>query len=155
MSFILRLAGRELARQAWRLGLLAGCIAVGFAAFFSTYGFSGRVLAGIRAESRSLLGADLAVSSRGLMPSGAAARVRRDEVRLDLAEGVRDLGHGADRAAGRVHAEVERDRVELVAEDAGEREQQHAGSRAGAAGPESWSRARRPASRPGARPWPC
>jgi len=75
LRFVLRMAGRELARQAWRLGLLAGCIAVGFAAFFATYGFSGRVLAGIRAESRSLLGADLALASRGLMPAQARARV--------------------------------------------------------------------------------
>jgi len=72
--FVLRMAGRELARQAWRLALIALCIALGFAAFFATYGFSGRVLAGIRAESRSLLGADLALSSRGLMPPGALAR---------------------------------------------------------------------------------
>jgi len=76
VRFILRMAGRELARQAWRLALISLCIAVGFAAFFTTAGFSGRVLAGIRAESRSLLGADLAVSSRGLMPPAAADRIQ-------------------------------------------------------------------------------
>ena len=76
LRFFLRMAGRELGRQAWRLALLALCIAAGFAAFFATYGFSGRVLAGIRAESRSLLGADLALGSRGPMPPLARARVQ-------------------------------------------------------------------------------
>ena len=75
MNFILRLAGREGARQAWRLALITLCIAVGFAAFFATAGFSGRVLAGIRAESRSLLGADLALAARGPMPPQALARL--------------------------------------------------------------------------------
>jgi len=75
-AFVLRMAGRELGRQAWRLALICLCIAVGFAAFFATYGFSGRVLAGIRAESRSLLGADLALSARGLLPPAALARVQ-------------------------------------------------------------------------------
>ena len=77
LRFFLRMAGRELGRQAWRLALLALCIAAGFAAFFATYGFSGRVLAGIRAESRSLLGADLALASRGLMPAQARARANK------------------------------------------------------------------------------
>ncbi len=75
-SFVLRMAGRELARQAWRLALIALCIALGFAAFFATCGFSGRVLAGIRADSRALLGADLALSSRGLMPPRALDRAQ-------------------------------------------------------------------------------
>ena len=75
MSFILRLAGRELQRQAWRLALISLCIAVGFAAFFATSGFSGRVLTGIRTESRSLLGADLGLSARGPMPPRALARL--------------------------------------------------------------------------------
>jgi putative ABC transport system permease protein len=75
LSFILRMAGRELRQQAWRLLLIALCIGVGFAAFFTTYGFSQRVLAGIHAESRALLGADLDLSSRGLMPPGALARL--------------------------------------------------------------------------------
>ena len=68
MSFILRMAGRELQRQAWRLALIALCIAVGFAAFFATHGFSARVLESIASESRAMLGADLVLSSRGLMP---------------------------------------------------------------------------------------
>ena len=74
MTFVLRMAARELRSQAWRLLLIALCCAVGFAAFFTTYGFSQRVLGGIHAESRALLGADLALSSRGLMPPGALAR---------------------------------------------------------------------------------
>lgn len=73
MNFVLRMAGRELARQGGRLALIALCLAVGFAAFFATYGFSGRVLAGIRSESRALLGADLAVTSRGPLPAAAVA----------------------------------------------------------------------------------
>jgi len=75
LSFILRMAGRELRQQAWRLLLIALCIGVGFAAFFTTYGFSRRVLTGIHAESRALLGADLELSSRGLMPPAALARL--------------------------------------------------------------------------------
>ena len=50
MNFILRMTGRELSRQAWRLLFISLCLALGFAAFFATYGFSGRVLAGIRAD---------------------------------------------------------------------------------------------------------
>jgi putative ABC transport system permease protein len=73
VSFILRMAGRELARQGWRLALIALCLAVGFAAFFATYGFAGRVLAGVRHESRSLLGADLSVAARGEVPPAAVS----------------------------------------------------------------------------------
>jgi putative ABC transport system permease protein len=62
--------GRELSRQAGRLLLIALCIAVGFAAFFATTGFSARVSASIRGESRALLGADLLISARGPMPAG-------------------------------------------------------------------------------------
>ncbi len=76
MSFVLRMAGRELARQWGRLLLIALCLAVGFAAFFATYGFAGRVLAGVRSESRALLGADLSVSARGEIPPAAAAAAR-------------------------------------------------------------------------------
>lgn len=75
MSFILRMAGRDLQRQAGRLLLIALCLAVGFAAFFATTAFSGRVLGSIRAESRALLGADLALSARGLLPAAAVARL--------------------------------------------------------------------------------
>ena len=75
MSFVLRMAGRELRAQARRLLLIVLCGALGFAAFFTTSGFSRRVLAGIHAESRALLGADLALSSRGLMPPAAMARL--------------------------------------------------------------------------------
>lgn len=75
MSFVLRMAGRELRAQAWRLLLIVLCGGAGFAAFFTTSGFSRRVLAGIHAESRAMLGADLALSSRGLMPQAAMARL--------------------------------------------------------------------------------
>lgn len=71
MSFLWRMVGRELARQGSRLLFIVLCLAVGFAAFFATYGFSGRVLAGIRSESRVMLGADLAISGNGLLPQAA------------------------------------------------------------------------------------
>lgn len=77
MSFALRMALREGSRQKGRLLVIALCLAVGFAAFFATYGFSARVLSGIRAESRSLLGADFSITSMGEFPEdvlqGAAA----------------------------------------------------------------------------------
>ena len=68
MRFALRMALREGSRQKGRLLIIALCLAVGFAAFFATYGFSARVLSGIRAESRSLLGADFSISSTGAFP---------------------------------------------------------------------------------------
>jgi len=70
-GFILRNALRELRSQAGRLFLIALCIATGFAAFFATYGFSGRVTAGIASESRAMLGADLSLSARGALPPAA------------------------------------------------------------------------------------
>lgn len=76
MRFVLRMAGRELARQWGRLILIALCLAVGFSAFFATYGFAGRILAGVRAESRALLGADLAVGTRGEIPPAVVAAAR-------------------------------------------------------------------------------
>ena len=76
MGFVLRMALRELARQAGRLSLIALCLGVGFAAFFATYGFSGRVLGGLKAESRSLLGGDLAMSSRSTLPDAALVAAR-------------------------------------------------------------------------------
>jgi putative ABC transport system permease protein len=68
MSFALRMALREAARQKGRLLVIALCLAVGFAAFFATYGFSARVLSGIRSESRALLGADFAITATGRFP---------------------------------------------------------------------------------------
>lgn len=74
MSFALRMALREGARQKGRLLVIALCLAVGFAAFFATYGFSARVLSGIRAESRSLLGADFSITSMGAFPDDMLRR---------------------------------------------------------------------------------
>lgn len=62
------MALREGSRQKGRLLVIALCLAVGFAAFFATYGFSARVLSGVRAESRSLLGADFSISATGEFP---------------------------------------------------------------------------------------
>ncbi len=74
MRFALRMALREGSRQKGRLLVIALCLAVGFAAFFATYGFSARVLSGIRAESRSLLGADFSISSTGTFPEDLLQR---------------------------------------------------------------------------------
>ncbi len=74
MSFALRMALREGARQKGRLLVIALCLAVGFSAFFATYGFSARVLSGIQAESRSLLGADFAIRSTGDFPEDVLQR---------------------------------------------------------------------------------
>lgn len=68
MRFALRMALREGSRQKGRLLVIVLCLAVGFAAFFATYGFSARVLSGIRAESRALLGADFSLASTGIFP---------------------------------------------------------------------------------------
>ncbi len=68
MRFALRMALREAAHQKGRLLVIALCLAVGFAAFFATYGFSARVISGIRAESRTLLGADFSITSTGAFP---------------------------------------------------------------------------------------
>jgi putative ABC transport system permease protein len=75
MSFALRMALREGVRQKGRLLVIALCLAVGFAAFFATYGFSARVLSGIRGESRALLGADFSITSTGAFPEELLRRV--------------------------------------------------------------------------------
>ena len=74
MRFALRMALREGARQKGRLLVIALCLAVGFAAFFATYGFSAQVLGGIRAESRSLLGADFSLTATGVFPEAVRQR---------------------------------------------------------------------------------
>ena len=74
MRFAWRMALREGSRQKGRLLVIALCLAVGFAAFFATYGFSARVLSGIRAESRSLLGADFALTASGEFPADVFQR---------------------------------------------------------------------------------
>ena len=75
MSLAIRIALLELRHQSARLLLIALALASGFAAFFATYGFSGRVLQGVASESRALLGADLAIQSQTLLPEGLPARV--------------------------------------------------------------------------------
>lgn len=74
MSFALRMALREASRQKGRLLVIALCLAMGFAAFFATYGFSARVLSGIRSESRALLGADFAITATGAFPEEVLRR---------------------------------------------------------------------------------
>lgn len=68
LAFEVRTAWREL-RGSWaRLLLVSLCLAAGFAAFFATALFSARVLKGVRAESRAILGGDAALSVNGLFP---------------------------------------------------------------------------------------
>jgi len=75
LRFEARTALREW-RGSWaRLLLVALCLAAGFAAFFATALFSTRVLAGVRAESRAILGGDAAMSATGRFPDGVRERV--------------------------------------------------------------------------------
>ncbi len=74
LAFEARVAWREL-RGSWaRLLLVALCLAAGFAAFFATALFSARVLRGVRAESRAILGGDAALTVNGLFPGGLRER---------------------------------------------------------------------------------
>lgn len=75
MRLALRIALLELRHQSLRLLLIALALATGFAAFFATYGFSGRVLRGVASESRALLGGDLVAQTNGLVPEGLPAKV--------------------------------------------------------------------------------
>jgi len=75
MKLALRIAWLELRQQSLRLLLITLALAAGFAAFFATYGFAGRVLRGVASESRALLGGDLVVRGNGLMPEDLPARV--------------------------------------------------------------------------------
>ncbi len=77
-AYAARMAGREAARQRGRLLMVVLCLAVGFAAFVATYGFSARVLKAVQAESRGLLGADAVVSLQGLMDPALPGRLTED-----------------------------------------------------------------------------
>ena len=78
LRFEARTALREW-RGSWaRLLLVALCLAAGFAAFFATSLFSARVLGGVRAESRAILGGDAALIVNGLFPE--ALRVRATQL---------------------------------------------------------------------------
>lgn len=85
-AYAARMAWREGSRQRGRLLLVALCLAVGFAAFVATYGFSSRVLKAVQSESRSLLGADAALSVQGPLPAGLRAQVAADPAVTALAE---------------------------------------------------------------------
>jgi putative ABC transport system permease protein len=76
LSFIARMTGRELRRQWLRLAVIALCLAVGFMAFFATYGFASRMLAALSGESRSLLGADVALSTSGVMDDALKNKIQ-------------------------------------------------------------------------------
>ena len=75
MKLEFRIALLELRHQALRLALIALALAAGFAAFFATYGFAGRVLQGMASESRALLGGDLVVQTNGLLPEDLPPKV--------------------------------------------------------------------------------
>jgi putative ABC transport system permease protein len=75
MRLALRIALLELHHQSLRLLLIALALATGFAAFFATYGFSGRVLRGVASESKALLGGDLVVQANGLVPEDLPAKI--------------------------------------------------------------------------------
>lgn len=74
-GFPLRLALRELRAGKGRFLAMVLALAVGFAAYFATSLFAEGVLRGVKAESRALLGADLVVSSQGLLPEGLKERI--------------------------------------------------------------------------------
>lgn len=74
IAFEARTAWRELKGSWARLLLVSLCLAAGFAAFFATALFSARVLKGVRAESRAILGGDAALSVNGLFPDGLRER---------------------------------------------------------------------------------
>jgi putative ABC transport system permease protein len=77
LRFEARTALRE-GRGSWaRLLLVVLCLAAGFAAFFATALFSARVLAGVRAESRAILGGDAAMIATGRFPEDIRARALR------------------------------------------------------------------------------
>jgi len=75
MRLALRIALLELRHQSLRLLLIALALSTGFAAFFATYGFSGRILQSVTSESRALLGGDLVVQTSGLLPEGTLPKV--------------------------------------------------------------------------------
>jgi putative ABC transport system permease protein len=83
----LALAVRESRGSAGRLAFFASCLAVGVAAVVAVDGLARAIDSGIRAQARTLLAADLAVSSRRPIPAAllaAAAALpgaRRAEVR--------------------------------------------------------------------------
>ncbi|MBI3132674.1 MAG: ABC transporter permease [Acidobacteria bacterium] len=85
-SYAALMAAREAARQKGRLLMVVLCLAVGFAAFAATYGFSSRVLNAVQAESRGLLGADASVSVQGLMPQALQERIQSDPAIAGLAQ---------------------------------------------------------------------
>ncbi len=73
MSFVLRMAWRELRAAPRRLVLLALAVASGVAALVAINGFAENVRTSVREQARALLGADLALSSRRPFPRGAEA----------------------------------------------------------------------------------
>ncbi len=68
LPFVLRMALRE-SRAAWRrIALYTGAITLGVAALVAINSFRADVIAGVHAEARVLLGADLEIFSRRPFP---------------------------------------------------------------------------------------
>src|SRR5690606_400679 len=86
--FAVRLARREARSGARRIGVYTGAIALGVAALVAINSFRAGVVASVEAEAKSLLGADLRLSSsqafpapvRAALDSVAAAGVEVSEV---------------------------------------------------------------------------
>jgi len=73
--FVLRMAGRELRAAPRRLLLFVGAVGVGVAALVAINSFTDNLRDSVAAEAKSLLGADLAFTSRRAFPPRAAATI--------------------------------------------------------------------------------
>jgi putative ABC transport system permease protein len=73
MKPLLRLAWRESRTARRRLLLSMSSIVLGVAALVAIDSFSANVTESVRDQSRSILGGDLSITSRGTLPAGAAA----------------------------------------------------------------------------------
>jgi putative ABC transport system permease protein len=64
VGFVIRMALRELRAARWRVALLVGTLAIGVSALVAIDSFTDNLRASVDRQARSLLGADLAFSSR-------------------------------------------------------------------------------------------
>jgi putative ABC transport system permease protein len=85
LGFVTRMALREIRAARWRLFLLIGTIAVGVSALVAINSFTDNLRQSVEQQARSLLGADLALSSR--QPFSARAEALLDTLgrRAELA----------------------------------------------------------------------
>lgn len=87
-GLLIRSVVRESRGSRGRLLFLAACLAIGVAAVVAVEGLTGGIQAGIRAKSREVMGADLAVEGRRPLPSELEALVADEPgiERTDLRE---------------------------------------------------------------------